>query len=98
MIALTKKELTAAKAGNDSNEVARIARDIRYWTAQRTTGQLVDATPSGVKVEFGSRVTRRADDCEQASRIVSPSDSTSRPGPARLASMQMPIVVCAREG
>ena len=71
MIALTEEKHTAARAANDSNEVARAERDIRYWTAQRATAQLVDASPSCGKVEFGSTVTiRKADDREQTFRIV----------------------------
>jgi transcription elongation GreA/GreB family factor len=71
MIALTEKEHTAARAASDSNEVVRTERDLRYWTAQRATAQLVDASPSGERVEFGSTVTiRRQDDREQTFRIV----------------------------
>jgi hypothetical protein len=51
MIALTEKEHTAARAANETNEIARTERDIRYWTAQRATAQLVDASPSGGKGE-----------------------------------------------
>jgi transcription elongation GreA/GreB family factor len=71
MIDLTETEHRAARAANDTNEIARSERDLRYWTAQRATAQLVDASPSREKVEFGSTVTiRRANEREQTFRIV----------------------------
>lgn len=57
-------ELNAAlAAGPDETEAARLQRDLRYWSARRSTAQLVSAgeVPNN-EVAFGSRVTLRRDD------------------------------------
>ena len=50
-------------AGPDETEAARLQRDLRYWSARRSTAQLVSASevPNN-EVAFGSRVTLRRDD------------------------------------
>ncbi|AWN36125.1 transcription elongation factor GreA [Methylobacterium radiodurans] len=55
----------ADKAGQ-----ARVARDLRYWTARQGTAQPVERV-EGETVHFGSTVTvRREDDSRQTFRIV----------------------------
>ncbi|WP_374442393.1 transcription elongation factor GreA [Stella sp.] len=55
----------------DALVAARVARDLRYWTARRASAQVVDAPRPGGTVQFGSRVTiERADGRRQAFRIV----------------------------
>jgi transcription elongation GreA/GreB family factor len=71
MIGLTDQEHSAAKAANDINEVARTERDLRYWTAQRATAQLMQPGQSGGMAAFGSTVRIKRDDGrEQTFRIV----------------------------
>ncbi|MCU6313092.1 GreA/GreB family elongation factor, partial [Enterobacter cloacae] len=54
-----------AKADN-----ARVARDLRYWTARLGTAELVESV-EGDAVHFGSTVTiAREDDSRQTFRIV----------------------------
>ena len=50
---------------------ARIARDLRYWTARRSTAELVPPIEDKSKVHFGAKVTLRRDDGrQQIFRIV----------------------------
>ena len=55
-------EHEAARAADNSSEIARLARDLRYWTARRATAQVVQPSVSSKIVEFGSSVTIRRDD------------------------------------
>jgi transcription elongation GreA/GreB family factor len=51
--------------------LASIRRDLRYWTARRSTAQLVPPLESNGKVQFGSAVTiLRNDRRRQTYRIV----------------------------
>jgi len=69
MIARLQRE--KAQDGDDISETARLARDLRYWTARRATAQVREHTTSSDVVEFGSRVTlRHPDGREQTYRIV----------------------------
>jgi dienelactone hydrolase len=55
----------------DRMVAARVARDLRYWTARRASAQLVDPPAAGGVVQFGSSVTvERADGRRQTFRIV----------------------------
>jgi transcription elongation GreA/GreB family factor len=50
---------------------ARLARDLRYWTARRSTAELVPPMKATDQVHFGSSVTiDRADGRRQVFRIV----------------------------
>ena len=51
--------------------LAHAARDLRYWTARRSTAQLMPAPENAEKVQFGSTVTIERDDGRrQTWRIV----------------------------
>lgn len=51
-------------------DVARVTRDLAYWTARRSSAQLVEAEPGDV-IRFGSTVTILAeDDSRRTYRIV----------------------------
>ncbi|MGU3536974.1 transcription elongation factor GreA [Methylobacterium sp. A54F] len=67
------KRLQAEAAGlspDDKADNARVARDLRYWTARQGTAQLVEAV-EGDTVHFGTTVTvTREDDTRQTFRIV----------------------------
>ncbi len=60
-----------AGAGEDRGAAAPIARDLRYWRARRASAQLVESSPAGDRVQFGSTVTIERDDgWRQTYRIV----------------------------
>ncbi|MGQ0533281.1 MAG: transcription elongation factor GreA [Caulobacteraceae bacterium] len=60
-----------AQAGDDRAERARISRDLRYWTARRSTAQLVAPPEDCSAVRFGCTVTVERDDGRsQTFRIV----------------------------
>jgi len=54
----------------DRTAMARATRDLRYWSARRSTAQLLEIAPEG-KVRFGGTVTiEREDGRTQTFRIV----------------------------
>lgn len=71
MIDRTETEHTVARAAVDPNEIARTERDLRYWTAQRVTAQVLEQQSTSGVVVFGSTVTiKRGDGRKQTFRIV----------------------------
>lgn len=54
---LDRRLAMKAEAGLDPDEVARLQRDRRYWTARFATAQLTDAPPDPDEIGFGSEVT-----------------------------------------
>jgi transcription elongation GreA/GreB family factor len=70
-LARLQQEHTAAKAAQDGAALARLARDLRYWTSRRATAQVIAAPSSPAEVHFGSIVTILRDDGRrQTYRIV----------------------------
>jgi transcription elongation GreA/GreB family factor len=70
-VARLQKEHAAAQAADDRGALARIARDLRYWNARRSTAQLVPLPTDRTQVHFGSTVTILRDDGrKQTFRIV----------------------------
>jgi transcription elongation GreA/GreB family factor len=60
-----------AQAEGDRAVLANTARDLRYWTARRSTAQLMPVPDQTDKVRFGSTVTIERDDGrKQTFRIV----------------------------
>jgi transcription elongation GreA/GreB family factor len=60
-----------AEAAEDRDARARIARDLRYWTARRSSAHLVTPSADSDVVHFGSTVTiDREDGRRQTFRIV----------------------------
>ena len=55
-------EHAKANAGGDRLAIARIGRDLRYWTARRTTAQLVQPPDDCDLVRFGCIVVIARDD------------------------------------
>src|SRR6185295_19075188 len=80
-------ELTRAQAANDRGALAHAGRDLRYWTARRSTAQLM-AAPEGIeKVQFGSTVTIERDDGRrQTWRIVGEDEADPTQGTLSYAS------------
>ncbi len=61
----------AAHDADDRMKLAKINRDLRYWTSRRSTAQVVEAPEDVSEVRFGATVTISRDDGrEQTYRIV----------------------------
>ena len=62
---------TAAQEADDRARLAKINRDLRYWTSRRATAQVVEPPADTTEVHFGSTVTiLREDGRRQTYRIV----------------------------
>jgi transcription elongation GreA/GreB family factor len=60
-----------AQAAGDRSVLASVGRDLRYWTARRSSAQLIPPPASNDTVQFGSTVTILRDDGRQQTwRIV----------------------------
>jgi len=55
-LARLEGEYAAARASEDRAAMARLSRDLRYWSARRDSAQLAPAAEPG-RVAFGTRVT-----------------------------------------
>ncbi|WP_262269706.1 MULTISPECIES: transcription elongation factor GreA [Microvirga] len=65
------KRLAEAQAADDKAEVARLNRDLRYWSARRASSEVVPPPTDTAHVRFGARVTfEREDGRRQTYRIV----------------------------
>jgi transcription elongation GreA/GreB family factor len=74
----------AAQAENNRAALARIGRDLRYWTARRSTAELIPPPADMNTVRFGCTVTiEREDGRRQAYRIVG--EDEADPAQGRLA-------------
>ncbi|WP_374471060.1 transcription elongation factor GreA [Phenylobacterium sp.] len=81
-LAALEAELAAARAAYqaaqaqgdvsaDRTAMARATRDLRYWSARRSTAQLTEPAPEAGKVQFGRTVEiEREEGRRQAFRIV----------------------------
>jgi transcription elongation GreA/GreB family factor len=71
MIERLEKEQRQARAGNDADAIDSMARDLRYWSAQRANARVMEPPKSADDVQFGSTVVvERADGQHQTYRIV----------------------------
>lgn len=71
-VAALDAEQRAARGGNDKALLARIARDLRYWTQRRASARVIES-PSDVPdvVRFGVTALVRFDDgTERAFKLV----------------------------
>ena len=87
--ALTRaqEELTRAQGANDRTAIAHAGRDLRYWTARRSTAQPMPAPQNADKVQFGSTVTIERDDGRrQTWRIVGEDEAEPTQGTLSYAS------------
>jgi transcription elongation GreA/GreB family factor len=70
-VAGLRQRLADAQSTGDRAEVARVSRDLRYWSQRRATAEMVEAGTDKSQVRFGSRVTfQREDGRRQTYRIV----------------------------
>jgi transcription elongation GreA/GreB family factor len=65
----------------DRTAMARATRDLRYWSARRSTAQLTEREAEKAGVQFGDRVTiEREDGRRQAFRIVGEDEADPKAG------------------
>ncbi|MBI3438041.1 MAG: transcription elongation factor GreA [Proteobacteria bacterium] len=70
-----------AQAGEDREAKARVARDLRYWSARRGSAHLMPPPPDTETVHFGSTVTLERDDGRhQVFRIVGEDEADPEKG------------------
>lgn len=70
-LARLHREHAAALDADDRAKLAKINRDLRYWTSRRATAQMVEPPEDTSEVRFGSTVTiLREDGRRQTYRIV----------------------------
>jgi transcription elongation GreA/GreB family factor len=50
-------EFASAQSIGDRGALARLARDLRYWTARRSNAQVIEPESDNLRVQFGSSVT-----------------------------------------
>jgi len=78
---IARLDAELAAAGDDRADRARIARDLRYWTARRSTAQLVPPPADHSVVRFGCTVTVERDDTgSHAYRIVGEDEAAPENG------------------
>jgi transcription elongation GreA/GreB family factor len=66
-----EKRMTDAQVRDDKAEVARLSRDLRYWSARRVSAEVVPPPTDTAHVRFGAEVTfEREDGRQQSYRIV----------------------------
>jgi transcription elongation GreA/GreB family factor len=56
-LARLQPDYAAAQAAGDRGALARTARDLRYWSARRSSAELVPEPTDARTVQFGSTVT-----------------------------------------
>jgi transcription elongation GreA/GreB family factor len=70
-IARLEHEQAAAITAQDRRAIARISRDLRYWTVRRASADVIPPPTGTTEVRFGSVVTiARKDGRKQRFRIV----------------------------
>jgi transcription elongation GreA/GreB family factor len=70
-LARLHEEHAAAQEADDKALLAKINRDLRYWTSRRATAQVVEPPVNAKEVQFGSTVTILREDGRRVTyRIV----------------------------
>jgi transcription elongation GreA/GreB family factor len=70
-LARLHREHATAQDADDRPLLAKINRDLRYWTSRRATAQVVEPPRDATEIRFGSTVTiEREDGRRQTYRIV----------------------------
>lgn len=64
-VATLEAAFAAARVADDRAAIARLSRDLRYWTARRASAQLAPAPGDAETVAFGVQVTLATADGEQ---------------------------------
>jgi transcription elongation GreA/GreB family factor len=80
-LARLHREHAAAQAKNDRATLARVGRDLRYWTTRRSSAELASGPVGHDRVQFGSTVTIERDDGRKATyRIVGEDEANPMQG------------------
>ena len=80
-LARLHEEHARAQVAADRAALAHAARDVRYWTARRSTAQVMPAPEQTDTVQFGSTVTIERDDGRrQTWRIVGEDEAEPNEG------------------
>jgi transcription elongation GreA/GreB family factor len=61
-LAQLHEQHAGAHEADDKPLLAKINRDLRYWTSRRATAQVVEPPANPTEVQFGSKVTIERDD------------------------------------
>ena len=73
--------LAEARQADDKIAIAHLNRDLRYWTARRSTAEVVEPPSDVGEVHFGSKVTIERDDGRrQVFRIVGLDEADPKEG------------------
>jgi transcription elongation GreA/GreB family factor len=64
-LAKLREELGDAERAADREQIARVSRDLRYWTARRETAELSVPEPDSKVVRFGMTVSLAGEDGKQ---------------------------------
>lgn len=66
-----EEERRAARASGDRAVIARVERDLRYWSQRRASARVVEVTGNPDAIRFGVRATLRFEDgSERSFRLV----------------------------
>jgi len=80
-VSALESAFAVARLAEDRAAIARLSRDLRYWTARRASAQLAPAPADAETVAFGVRVTLETADGEQRSyRLVGEDESDPAAG------------------
>lgn len=79
-VARLSAALAVAQGNGDRGEIARISRDLRYWSARRGSAEVVERVSDGSSVQFGSRVTIERDDGRRQTFDIVGEDESDPPG------------------
>ncbi len=75
LIAEKITELEAEIAADpDEEHLARLRRDLRYWSLRHATARLTSPAPDDPSVQFGSRVTYRTSEGEEKTVTITGED------------------------
>ena len=91
-------ELSDARASEDRSSIARIQRDLRYWTERLRTAEVVTAATAGT-VRFGSTVTlAKADGSRVEYQIVGEDEADPARGRISYVAPIAKLLIGAGEG
>ncbi len=80
-VTVLEAELGEARAAEDRAAVARIQRDLRYWSERLRTAEVVPIPAEATEVRFGSTVTLARPDGRRVSyQIVGEDEASPREG------------------
>lgn len=97
-IARLRRDAAAAQKGGDKQALASLSRDLRYWTARRSSAELVEP-PAGDEVRFGSTVTiERGDGRTQTFRITGEDEADPAAGTLSYVSPLARLLIGRSEG